>query len=285
MSAADVTDAGGVARVARRIRVRPGGRAAGIAILVCLALFALAGPLATGHDPLAQNLDRVLSRPDAVHWLGTDQLGRDLCTRLAHAVRLSFALALACVAVAACVGAGLGMLAAWRGGLVDRVLVAVADAFLALPTLVLVLLVGVFAPGELLPLAAGIVLATWVEYFRLVRAMTGTIVVSPHVEAARLLGFGPLHVVRRHLLPELAPVLVTLGTFGAATAVLTLAALGFVGVGLAPPAPELGLMMIELLPHHEEAPHALAMPVITLVVFLAGLVLAAGDRAGTEAGG
>lgn len=93
------------------------------------------------------------------------------------------------------------------------------------------------------------------------------------VQASRLLGFGPGYVLRRHLLPALAPVLGTLLAFSAAQAVLALAALGFIGVGLQPPTPELGLMMIEFLPHYEEAPWLIAAPVALLMLLVLGMML------------
>jgi len=98
------------------------------------------------------------------------------------------------------------------------------------------------------------------------------------VEAARLLGFGPLHIVRRHLLPELLPRLFTLMRFGFAGAVLAMSALGFVGVGLQPPTPELGVMMIELLPYYGEAPWLVGAPVLTLFLTLLGLLLLSPEK-------
>lgn len=252
-------------------------RAAGLTILALLATLALAGPLLARHDPLAQDLARVLAPPGADHWLGTDHLGRDLFARLAHALRLSCTLALLCVLSAALVGSATGLLAAWRGGWTERALVTIGDALLALPGLVLVLLVVAFAPGEFVPLYLGLATVMWVEYFRVVRATSAPLLASTHVEAARLLGLGAVDIVRRHLWPALAPVIGTLACFGAATAVLAMATLGFVGVGLQPPTPELGQMMLELLPHYDEAPLALALPVALLVLFLLGLTLAAGE--------
>ena len=250
----------------------------GLGMIVALALLAALGPLLSPHDPRVQDLRHVLAAPDARHWLGTDHLGRDQFTRLAHALRLSLGLAAACTALAALLGGALGLLAAWRGGSVERALVALADAVMALPGLLLVLLVAAWAPGELAPLYGGLVLVLWVDHFRMVRATAAPVLHGAPVEAARLLGLGPVHVLRRHLWPELAPLLGTLVAFGAATAVLSMAALGFVGVGLRPPTAELGLMLIELLPAYQEAPWLLAAPVAALMAFVAALVLLAPER-------
>lgn len=254
------------------------GQRTGIVLLAAIGLFALLGPWLAGADPARQQLERFLEGPSLAHPLGFDQLGRDMLARLAHGARLSLSLAGLSVLSAAIPGTLLGLLAAWRGGWPDRALAAFADAVLALPGLLLVLLLTAFTPGGFWPLYVGISLALWVEYFRVVRAAGRILLASPHVEAARLLGFGPLHIVRRHLLPELLPRLFTLMRFGFAGAVLAMSALGFVGVGLQPPTPELGVMMIELLPYYGEAPWLIGAPVLLLFLTLLGLLLVAPER-------
>lgn len=254
------------------------GQRTGIVLLAAIGLFALLGPWLAGADPARQQLERFLEGPSLAHPLGFDQLGRDMLARLAHGARLSLSLAGLSVLSAAIPGTLLGLLAAWRGGWPDRALAAFADAVLALPGLLLVLLLTAFTPGGFWPLYVGISLALWVEYFRVVRAAGRILLASAHVEAARLLGFGPLHIVRRHLLPELLPRLFTLMRFGFAGAVLAMSALGFVGVGLQPPTPELGVMMIELLPYYGEAPWLIGAPVLLLFLTLLGLLLVAPER-------
>lgn len=251
---------------------------AGIVLLAAAGLFALLGPWLVGIDPARQQLERFLEMPSLAHPLGFDQLGRDMLARLAHGARLSLSLAGVSVLSAAIPGTVLGLLAAWCGGWPERVLAAFADAVLALPGLLLILLLSAFTPGGFWPLYVGISLALWVEYFRVVRAAARILLASPHVEAARLLGFGPLYIVRRHLLPELLPRLFTLMRFGFAGAVLAMSALGFVGVGLQPPTPELGVMMIELLPYYGEAPWLIGAPVLLLFLTLLGLLLLAPER-------
>lgn len=256
----------------------PARQIVGGALLGGTCLFAMMGPLLTS-DPVAQDLTRVLQPPGAVDLLGTDHLGRSVVARVAHGARLSLGLAALTVTSAAVPGTALGIAAAWRGGWLERLLVGVSDGVLALPPLLLVALLTAVAPGVLWPYYLGLSLAFWVEYFRVVRASSRTLLASPQVEASRLLGFGPGYILRRHLLPELSPLLVTLMTFGAAAAVLSLATMGFVGVGLRPPTPELGVMMIEVLPFYQEAPWLLAAPVVLLVTFVVALALVRGDDA------
>ena len=265
------------ALAARQTRRAAWRQRAGIIILALVALFALLGPVLIGVDPARQVLADSLQPPGATHWLGTDVLGRSVLARLAHAAQLSLGLALLAAVTAAVPGVLLGVAASWRGGRVERALVMLADAVLSVPGLLLVLLFAALAPGRHWALYIGLSLSLWVEYFRVSRAASRPVLAGDAVQASRLLGFGPAYILRRHLLPALAPVLGTLLAFSAAQAVLALAALGFIGVGLQPPTPELGLMMIEFLPHYEEAPWLIAAPVALLMLLVLGMMLLAGD--------
>lgn len=248
----------------------------GVALLLALASLAVIGPLLVARAPFEQNLYAILQTPSLGEPLGTDHLGRSMLARVAGAMRLSLGLALLSVVTAAVPGTLLGLLAAWRDGPLARVIDAASSAVLALPGLLLVLLLSALAPGALWPLYVGLSLVLWVEYFRVTRATASVVLASPHVEAARRLGFGPAYIVRHHVLPELLPLLATLVTFGASAAVLALAAMGFVGLGVQPPAAELGLMMTELLPYAAEAPWIIASPIAVLTVATLALVLLGG---------
>lgn len=253
-------------------------RPAGGALVFLIAAFALVGPLAVPGDPFAQSLLKALSGPEPQAPLGYDHLGRSIFHRLAHALRLSPLIAVAAVATAMASGVVLGTLAAARGGWIDRGLAALADALLALPGLLLVLIVLAMVPGTALGFWAGLSLVLWVEFFRLTRATVRETLASPAVQASRLLGFGPVYIFRAHLWPEIAPVTLTAAAFGTATAIMAIAALGFVHVGMRAPTPELGLMMVELMPYWREAPLALLSPVLATFGLLLGLTLLAGSR-------
>lgn len=250
------------------------------AVLALLVLFAVAGPW-VWPDPVAQDLTRFLQPPGLAEPLGRDHLGRSVVSRLAHATRLSLLMALACVATAALVGTLAGVLSAWRGGVVDTVLHGLSEAFVALPALLVVLVASAIADGGLWPLYAGLALAQWVEYFRVVRARSAVLLSGPAVEAAGLLGLGPVHVLRRHLWPDLAPLLTTMATFGLGTSILALSTLGFVSVGVAPPTPELGQMVTEAFPFYDEAPWMSLAPVLVLVTVLLGLLGLRGRESGS----
>lgn len=248
----------------------------GVLLLSPVVLFAGLGPELVIADPSRQSLNDFLVPPGGDWLLGTDHLGRSLLARLAHASRLTLVLGAVCVLSAAVPGTLLGVVAAWAGGPVDRFLSAVADAILALPALLLVLLIATLAPGRFWPLYVGFALAFSVEFFRVVRAAAQRILAGPAVEASLLLGFGPMYVLRRHLWPEIAPLVGTLAAFCGAASVLGMAALGFVGIGLRPPEADWGLMMTELFPYYAEAPWAIAQPIALLFVVVFGLQQLAG---------
>ena len=241
------------------------------ALLALLLLFALLGPLAW-PDHAAQDLSRFLEAPSLAEPLGRDHLGRSVAARLAHATQLSLVMAALCVATALLAGTLAGIAAAWRGGWVDTLLHGLSEAFIALPALLVVLMFSAVANGDLWTLYVGLALAQWVEYFRVVRARSALVLAGPAVEAAGLLKLGPVHIMRRHLWPELRPLLTTMATFGVGTSILALSTLGFVGVGIQPPTPELGLMITEAFPYYHEAPWMSLAPVLVLTTVLMGLL-------------
>lgn len=253
-------------------------RALGIVLLAMLGICAAIGPDLIGGDQARQTLSAALQGPSAAYVLGTDHLGRDMAARLLSGAQLSLSLALLSVLTAAIPGTVFGILAAWFGGWVERLLTLFADAILALPGLLLVLMLAAISPGSWWALYAGLSLTLWVEYFRYTRQRARVVLAEPAVEASRLLGFGPTHIVRRHLIPEIGPGLMTIAAFGAATAVTAVAALGFVSVGIRPPTAEWGVMMTELLPYWREAPFLILQPIFCLVITVLALHLAVGVR-------
>ena len=241
------------------------------ALLAVLVVFAVAGPL-VWPDHAVQDLSRFLEAPGPGEPLGRDHLGRSVIARLAHAAQLSLLMAVLCVTGALLFGTLAGIAAAWRGGWVDTLLHGLSEVFIALPALLVVLVVSAIANGDIWTLCLGLALAQWVEYFRMVRARSGLILAGPAVESAALLRLGPVHIVRRHLFPELRPLLTTMATFGVGSSILGLSTLGFVGIGVRPPTPELGQMITEAFPYYHEAPWMALAPVLVLTTILIGLL-------------
>lgn len=251
-------------------------RGLGVALLMTLAIMAIIGPDLVGQDPAKQSLLNTRQPPSADHLLGTDHLGRDMAARLLSGAQLSLSLAFLSVLTAGVPGAVLGVASAWFGGWTDRLLTSFADAVLALPGLLLVLMLAAISPGSWWALYAGISLTLWVEYFRYTRQRARIVLAEPAVEASRLLGLPPHLIVLRHIIPEIGPGLITIAAFGAATAVTAVAALGFVSVGVRPPTAEWGVMMTELLPYWREAPFLILQPVSCLVITVLALHLSVG---------
>ncbi|WP_159993936.1 ABC transporter permease [Roseomonas sp. 18066] len=251
----------------------------GAVLLAGVVGFALLGPWLIAADPHRQNLGNILAPIGGGDLLGTDQLGRSMLARLAAASRLSLALALAAVAGAAATGVLLGLLAANGGRLVERGLSLLADAVMALPSVLLVLLFASLGPGQFVFIYLGLASYQWVEYFRVTRVVASAELRRPHVEAARLNGFSRLYVARRFLLPVLAPVLGTLMVFNLATSIFTISALSVIGIGLRPPIAEWGTMTIELLPYYDEAPLHALLPTAMVAATVLALHLLAGRGA------
>lgn len=249
-------------------------RAIGLGLLALLAFFALLGPLLVSVDPTEQDFAASLAPPGGDHLLGADHYGRSMLARLAYGARLSFGMALVTVATAAVPGILLGLLAAWRGGLLERALELLSTVLLALPGLLLVLILLAFAPGTFGPLYLGLALTLWIEFYRVTKATAAVILKQPHIEAARLLGFGTPYLLRSLVLPEIRPILTTLAAFAMSTAIIAISTLSAISVGLRPPTPELGAMIVELLPYYAEAPAHVLMPGILIFVLVLGLQLA-----------
>ncbi|WP_417883208.1 ABC transporter permease [Vibrio rumoiensis] len=249
-----------------------------LSLLSLFVLTAILGPLVMNIDPNQQNLMSILVPPSAEHWLGTDQYGRSMLSRLTYALRLSLAMAVICVVTSAAIGCLLGMLAGWKGGWIDRGLSMLVNILLALPALVIVLLLAAMIPGSFAALYFAISLIQWVEYFQLSRTITRKVMANEAVQNSRLLGFNRWYLIRRHLWPELASPVATIASFGAANAILYMASLGFIYVGIQPPTSELGLMIVELFPYYSEAPWLLIQPIILIALLIMSFHLLTGSK-------
>ncbi|MGX0954760.1 peptide/nickel transport system permease protein [Pseudomonas viridiflava] len=257
-------------------------RIVGLSMLASLIVFAILVPLIWGVDPVEQDRSTLLSGPMHAHPLGTDERGRDMLARLAAAVRLSLGFALFSVITAAVPGILLGILAAWKGGATDKCLVLLAEVFLVLPGLLLVLLIAVIFPGNILALYGAVVLVLWTEYFHKTRALCQTALASPAVAATRQQGLGPLYVIRRHLWPELSSVVITVSALGAASAITTLATLSYtlsyIGAGLSITTVEFGFMIRQFIDYYAAAPFSFALPIFVIFLMVLSLILIGGAR-------
>jgi peptide/nickel transport system permease protein len=216
---------------------------AGLTVVTVCIVLSLAAPLFATHDPAMQELTNRLARPSAAHWLGTDELGRDIWSRILFGGRVTLGMVVAVVLMVAPIGLAVGCISGYAGGFADRALMRITDIFLAFPRLVLALaFVAALKPGVESAVLA-IVLTAWPPYARLARAETLTLRDSDFIAAVRLTGASPARIVARHIAPLCVPSLVVRVTLDLGTIILTAASLGFLGMGAQPPSPEWGAMI------------------------------------------
>ncbi len=215
----------------------------GLIVILALIVLSLLAPWLATHDPGVQDLGSRLARPSAAHWFGTDELGRDVYSRLLYGGRITLGMVVAVVVLVAPLGLAVGCVAGYAGGIWDRLLMRVTDIFLAFPRLILALaFVAALRPGVTSAVAA-IALTAWPPYARLARAETLGLRGTDFIAAVRLCGATPGRIVLRHIAPLCLPSLIVRVTLDMSSIILTAAGLGFLGMGAQPPSPEWGAMI------------------------------------------
>ena len=223
----------------RRFRQNPLAMAGG-AVVVFLFLVSLLAPLIAPYDPAEFHLKQVLEAPTWQHLLGTDELGRDVLSRMIFGAQISLKVGFVAVGIATLIGMVLGALAGYYGGLIDSAIMRLVDIMLCFPSFFLILAVIALLEPSIWNIMIVIGLTSWMGVARLVRAELLTLKQRDYVAAARVLGAADGRIIFRHLLPNaLSPVLVS-ATLGVAGAILTESALSFLGIGVQPPTPSWG---------------------------------------------
>jgi peptide/nickel transport system permease protein len=224
---------------------RQRGAIVGLVILGGLALMALGAPWLSPRDPIRTAARDALQPPGPRFVLGSDQFGRDVASRVLHGARVSLTVGLISVSIAVALGAPLGLVSGYYGGRLDGLIMRVMDVLLAFPGILLALaIVSVLTPG-LTNVMIAVGLSAVPTYARLVRASVLSARENLYVEAARALGGRDLGILARYILPNVVAPLIVTGTLGLGTAILSAAALGFLGLGSQPPQPEWGRMLSE----------------------------------------
>ncbi|TMI80215.1 MAG: ABC transporter permease [Bacillati bacterium ANGP1] len=232
----------------RRLLRSPSG-AVGAALLAVLLAAGFVSSVVTPYDPAAQNLDLTVHPPSltpvhgAVHLLGTDQLGRDVFSRLLVGLRISLLVALAVVPLSTLVGLTVGMVTGYRGGWLDVALMRLVDAQLSIPTLLLTVAVVAVLGSGLLQIVAVLVIAGWPGYARVVRAEVLSLRDREFAAAARAVGASDFRILAQHVLPNVLPTVLVLATLHLPVVIVLEAALSFLGLGIQPPTPSLGQML------------------------------------------
>jgi ABC-type dipeptide/oligopeptide/nickel transport system permease subunit len=246
---------------------------AGLVILVVLILLAVLAPAIAPYDPSEGDFASYLQPPSSAHWMGTDDQGRDVFTRVLFGLRLSMVVGLISVAIGITFGVTLGALAGFKGGWLDSAIMRVMDILLSFPTLLLALAI-VIGLGQGLDkaiIAVGIVSVP--QYARITRGAVIQVRENDYVQAARALGVKEMRVLVRHILPNIFAPLLVRATLGTSEAVLETAGLSFLGLGAKIPTPELGLMIARSREHFYNAPYLIYFPGIVISLMILALNL------------
>jgi ABC-type dipeptide/oligopeptide/nickel transport system permease subunit len=215
----------------------------GAAVLALLVMAALAAPVIAPYDPLEADRSAARAAPSAAHWFGTDEIGRDVLSRLLWGARYSLPVGLIPVIIAGVIGSFLGLISGYFGGWVDGIVMRVVDVMMAFPGILLAIaIVAVLGPG-LTNLMIAIGTFSVPLYARLIRGSTLATKNLTYVEAARALGADDVRIITRHILPNVVAPLIVITTLRVATAILAAASLSFLGLGAQPPDPEWGAML------------------------------------------
>ncbi len=259
-------------------------RNAGACVVGLAVLAAVIGPWLVPYDPSAQELALRLEGPSRLHWLGLDELGRDILARVTSGARISLLVGLVVVSVSVSIGSSMGAIAGYYGGIIDEAISRVIDILLAFPGLLLAIaLVAVLGPS-LTNVVIALSLIGWVGYARVARAQVLQAREFEYVVAARAIGAATARILIRHVLPAALPALTVQATLGMGGAILSEAALSFLGLGVQPPTPSWGAMLNYGRVHVLDAPHLTVFPGLAIAIVVLGLNLL-GDSLRDRLGG
>lgn len=217
----------------------------GLIIIGIFIFTAIAADIISPYDPDKITLGDKLQPPSSKHLLGTDQLGRDQLSRMIYGTRTTFELSIIIVTITASFGVLAGIVAGYYGGMIDEIMMRIIDVLLAFPSIILALvIIGALGPGILNTVIA-ISLVGWLYYARVARASTLSIKEKEYIEGARAMGCSEFYICTKYILPNCLPPIIVLVTLNMGGVILTIASLGFLGLGAQPPTPEWGTMLNE----------------------------------------
>ncbi|HEX8815484.1 MAG TPA: ABC transporter permease [Terriglobales bacterium] len=239
----------------------------GVVLVAIFILFALFAPWIAPQDPAHIDLPNRLQAPSFSHWCGTDELGRDICSRLIYGARVSMIVGSCVVAGSLALGLIIGSIAGYYGGRIDRfVNIVLMNAFLSFPGILLAIAFVAFRGPGLFNLIFALWLGGWVGYARLVRGQVLAVREREYVEAARALGASDWRVITRHILPNIIEPVIVQAAIGMAGAILAEATMSFLGLGVPPPTPSWGSMLNDSRAHLFDSPHLVLFPAIAVML-------------------
>ncbi len=241
--------------------------ATGVVLVIVFIVFALFAPWIAPQDPAHIDLPNRLAAPSSAHWCGTDELGRDILSRLIYGSRISMLVGSSVVAVSLAVGLIIGSIAGYYGGRIDRfVNVVLMNAFMSFPGILLAIAFVAFRGPGIFNLVLALSLGGWVGYARLVRGQVLSAREREFVEAAKALGAGDLRIIVRHILPNIIQPIIVQAAIGMAGAILAEATMSFLGLGVPPPTASWGTMLNDGRAHLFDAPHLVIFPALAVML-------------------
>jgi len=256
------------ARRALRRLVRRRGAMVGLALVVFFVLMATFAPWISPHDPLATSWSMVRKAPSAGYWFGTDEIGRDVLSRVIWGARASLLAGVVSVSISLMVGVPVGMAAGYLGRWPDMIISRIADAMLACPFLILAIALAAFLGPSLTNAMIAIGIAATPVFIRLTRAQVLAVKVEDYIEAARAVGNSHLRIALRHILPNIVAPLIVQATLAIAAAIIAEASLSFLGLGQQPPAPSWGSMLNVAKNFVENAPWMAIWPGLSIFLLV-----------------
>lgn len=235
-------------------------------LVLLLIIVAIAAPVIAPYDPLEAVLKNAYLPPSAEHLFGTDKLGRDNFSRVLYGAAYSLSSVLVLVTLVFIIGTGLGVIAGYYGGKIDMVIMRISDMMISFPGMILAIAIAGILGGSLINAMIALIIVTWTKYARLARSMVLKIKKRDFVEAAIVNGGTPLHILWKHILPNILPLMVITAASDIGAMMMEMAGLSFLGFGSQPPAPEWGLMLNEGRQQLQTAPWLMIFPGLTIFI-------------------
>lgn len=245
----------------------------GLGIMILVVLAVALGPAISPYSPTAMDFARLLAPPSLEHPFGTDSFGRDVLTRIVHGARISLFVSLSGIAIATLTGTLIGLVSGYLGGLWDAVLMRIADLLFAFPSFVLAIFLMFVLGFGVVNVAAAIALVYLPGFARLARNMTLLVKEENYIQAARIAGQSSLRIMVMEILPNIAAPLIVRMSLGLAFAIVIEAGLSFLGLGVQPPTPSLGVIMADAKEYFQRAPWVLTLTGLAISIILLGLNL------------
>ena len=239
------------------------------ALMIIVVLIAIFAPWLAPGDAFTSNMNQALQAPSSHHWFGTDKLGRDVLSRVIYGTQLSLFMGVSIVVIMVSIGTIIGAIAGYFGGKIETILMRLADIMLSFPGIVLAIAIAGILGGSIVNTIIALSVVGWAKYARLVRSMTLKVRGEEYVTAAVMMGASTTTILRRHIIPNILPLVVTTGALDIGAIMIEVAGLSFLGFGAQPPTPEWGLMLNEGRQYLQTSPWLMAFPGMSILIVVA----------------